>query len=499
MDLHGLGGPFDHDKKMPYEALRIFRPARLSCSPDFPLRRGLVMSGAIIMKFGGTSVADARCIADSAALIRAAHSQSPSRGILVVLSACAKATDSLFECARLAVTGHEDDSISELERLLERHRAIAGKLFGAAIPVAVSGTIDAARMEIGTVLRGIAMLGEVPAKSLDLVTGRGELLSSRILASFLGSEWLDAREVMRTDSGHGAAKPVAAETRKLCSDNLLSLLDAGRIVVTQGYIGSDAAGTPTTLGRGGSDYSASLFGAAVDASEIQIWTDVEGVLTCDPRVVPDATPVERLGYEEAAELAAFGAKVLHPATILPAISQGIPVTVRNSRLPRGRFTTISAHASSGMSVTALASRGPVTVITVRSPGLLGGVGFLSRIVEAFARRGVGIDIVSTSEVAVSMTVEANADLGPLTQELSSFAEVSVARDRAIIAIVGECLRRTPGVPGIALQSLSKLPVEMISLSANEINLSLVIERRLVDEALRLLHSAFFGSALRIAS
>jgi aspartate kinase len=266
------------------------------------------------------------------------------------------------------------------------------------------------------------------------------------------------------------------------------------VAVTQGYIGSDAAGASTTLGRGGSDYSASLLGAAVDAAEIQIWTDVEGVLTCDPRIVPEARPVEILGYDEAAELAAFGAKVLHPSTILPAVERGIPVTVRNSLVPEGRFTTISREAASGRPVTALASRGPVTVITVRTPRMLGGAGFLARIFEVFGRKGVSVDLVSTSEVSISVTVGSGAPADEIAGELAHMGEVRVERDRAVVALVGEQLRRTPGVAGRAFGALCDINVEMISLGANEINLSLVVKRDKEVEVLRRLHAAFFDEA-----
>ncbi len=263
------------------------------------------------------------------------------------------------------------------------------------------------------------------------------------------------------------------------------------IAVTQGYIGADASGAPTTLGRGGSDYSASLFGAAIGASEIQIWTDVEGILTCDPRVVAKARPIELLGYDEAAELSAFGAKVLHPATILPAVELGIPVTVRNSMLPEGRFTTISRESASGQPVTALASRGPVTVITIRTPRMLGGAGFLASIFEAFGRRGVSVDLVATSEVSVSATVDGNTVDAELEADLAELGEVALMRDRAVVALVGERLLKTPGVPGKALGALDDINVEMISLGANEINLSLVVERGQAAEAQRRLHAAFF--------
>jgi aspartate kinase len=440
------------------------------------------------MKFGGSSVANAERLKNVVELVR---SEAPG-AVVVVLSALGGVTDALFSCGKTAASRNETLALEELTRVMGRHREVATDLFGATLPEKLDAFIDGAQNELSLLLRGSAMLGALPDKSLDVLVGYGELLSSMLLASYMRVPWLDARRVLRTDSRFGQARPIPEDIRVLAERELIPLLGRDGMVVTQGYIGSDASGAPTTLGRGGSDFSASLFGAAIRASEIQIWTDVEGILTCDPRVVPEAYPVEHLGYDEAAELAAFGAKVLHPATILPAVELGILVTVRNSLIPHGRFTSISRDAASGMPVTALASRGPVSVFTVRSPRMLGGAGFLARIFEVFGRRGVSVDLVSTSEVSVSMTVEAAAPLEALAEEISSFAEVRIERERAIVALVGEQLRRTPGVAGMAFNALRGMNVEMISLGANEINLSLVVAHGDAPEALRRLHAAFFG-------
>lgn len=446
------------------------------------------MSGPVIMKFGGTSVADAGRLRGVAALAAA----RAGSGVLLVLSALSKVTDSLFAAGRAAVAGQEAEALALLKAVIERHRAVAAELFaGAPIPGAVEAALAAAEAELGSVLKGAALLGALPDRSMDILAGRGELLSTAILAAFVGAPWIDARTVMRTDSRFGCAKPLVAEIKALAAERILPLIGPGKIAVTQGYIGADAGGASTTLGRGGSDYSASLFGAALGASEIQIWTDVEGILTCDPRVVPSARPVEFLGYDEAAELAAFGAKVLHPATILPAVELGIPVTVRNSMVPDGRFTTISRESASGQPVTALASRGPVTIITVTTPRMLGGSGFLASIFEAFGRRGVSVDLVSTSEVSVSATIDGNAGVAELAADLAELGEVKIERDRAVVALVGERLLKTAGVPGKALGALGGIEVKMISLGANEINLSLVVELGQAAEAQRRLHAAFF--------
>lgn len=443
--------------------------------------------GPLVMKFGGTSVADAD------RLRRVARLAGTGRqgGVLVVLSALAGVTDALLDCGRKAAAGQGDAANVALEGIVERHRTVAKELFGAGVPGHIEEALVAAATELGDLLRGVSLLGEMPARSHDFLAGRGELLSTVLLAAHLGAPCVDARTVLRTDSRHGQARPDVDAIRRLARAHLVPLLGPGAVVVTQGFIGADEAGVSTTLGRGGSDYSASLLGSAIDAREIQIWTDVAGVLTCDPSIVASARPVPVLGYDEAAELAAFGARVLHPATILPAIERGIPVTVRNSLSPEGSFTTISREANSGLPVTAIASRGPVTVVTVRTPRMLGGAGFLARIFEAFSRHGISVDLLATSEVGVSATVAADVDLSVLTHELEAFAEVRVERGRAVIALVGESLRRTRGVPARALTALRDINVEMISMGANEINLSLVVETAEVRQAMIRLHAAFF--------
>jgi aspartate kinase len=410
----------------------------------------------IVMKFGGSSVADAACMREVAALATEALANGP----LVVLSATAKTTDTLFEAARRAEAGDLDAALELHRGIIQRHRGIAEDLFPAGLPGELDLALAALGAELDLLLRGVALLRELSARSMDAVASIGERLSTRILAAHLGAAWVDARTVVRTDDRHGSALPHFKELNSLAAQHLAPFLGPGRAVVTQGYIGATASGHTTTLGRGGSDYSAALFGAALGATDIQIWTDVEGVLTCDPRVVPEAQPIAELSFMEAAELAAFGAKVLHPATIQPAVEAGIPVTVRHTRRPHGRFTTITAEVRTGRPVTALAARGPITVLTV-----------------------------SSAEVSVSLTVDADAPLDALLEDLSAFATVGVARDRTIIAIVGERLKLTPGVTGRCFGALREINIEMISMGANEINLSFVVRQEDAKPALRALHAA----------
>ena len=443
----------------------------------------------IVMKFGGSSVADASCMREVAALVAEALPQSP----LVVLSATARTTDALFEAARKAEEGDLAGAVELQRDLLQRHRGLAGGLFPGGIPENLDRDLAELGGELDLMLRGVALLRELSARSMDAIASVGERLSTRILAAHMRATWVDARTVMRTDERFGCGQPQTRELGALAARHLAPLLGPDRAVVTQGYIGATAKGLTTTLGRGGSDFSAALFGAALGAEDIQIWTDVEGVLTCDPRVVPEAQPIAELSFAEAAELAAFGAKVLHPATIQPAVEAGIPVTVRHTRRPHGRFTTISAEVRTGRPITALASRGPVTVLTVTSANMLNQSGFLASLFQVFSRHRISVDLIATAEVSVSLTVDADAPLETLLADLGEFATVGVARERTIVAIVGEQLKLTPGVTGRCFGALREINVEMISMGANEINLSLVVKRSDAQEALRALHAALIES------
>jgi aspartate kinase len=445
---------------------------------------------SLVMKFGGSSVANAQAMRQVAALVKNALPKAP----VVVLSAMDKTTDGLFSAARSAARGEIDPALQMLERLARHHRAEAAALVAGDAATDLDQALQRSFAEIELHLRSVALLRSLSPETMDAIAAFGEQLSTRIFAAHLvaegvPAELVDARLVLRTDGRSGSAQPIMEAVRSLCARHLEPILQASRVVVTQGYVGATESGLTTTLGRGGSDYSAALFAAALRSSECQIWTDVEGVLTADPRVVEQAMPIPELSFSEAAELAAFGAKVLHPATIQPAIETNVPVTVRHTRRPDGRFTTITANVRTGRPVTALATRGPITVLTVTSTRMLAQSGFLQRLFEVFGRLRVSIDLVATAEVSVSMTVDADAPLPALLRELSAFATVEAAESRAIVAIVGERLKSTPGLAARVFSALGDINVEMISMGANEINLSVVVQHHQRTEALRRLHVA----------
>jgi aspartate kinase len=449
----------------------------------------------LVMKFGGTSVADAACLRRVGALAKAAAPKAP----LVVLSATSKTTDALFSAARAAAGGDETATFAAFDAIAARHRGIAADLFGKNPPEATAAALDAALDSLRALLSGLLQIRELTPASTDAVVAYGERLSTLLFAGHLVAEGVPcelvpAESVLRTDARHGAATPLTLEIARLCEEVLRPKLLPGRVVVTQGYVGASADGSVTTLGRGGSDYSAALLGGALRVEEVQIWTDVEGILSADPRVVPEASPVSECSFAEAAELAAFGAKVLHPATIQPAADAGVPVSVRHTERPNGRFTRITRDLGSGRPVTSLASRGPVTVVTATSTRMLHQPGFLARLFEVFGRLGVSVDVVATAEVSVSMTVEGDAPLDRLKEELAAFASVSFETDREIIAVVGERLKRTPGNAAKVLTAAGEEEIEMLSMGANEINLTLVVRRSRARDVVRRLHRALIEGA-----
>lgn len=444
----------------------------------------------LVMKFGGSSVADADRLRRVADLVRSSMGRTP----LVVLSATGGTTNTLVAASHAAAAGRVEEALGLSADLRRRHEEIAVDLLGG-VDAGLARTFDELFGDLDSLLRAVAILAELSPRSRDAILSTGERLSTRLLAAHTGFPLLDARDLVHTDSRHGAARPDTDAIAAAVAEIALPAIEASGAAITQGFIGSDPYGTTTTLGRGGSDFSASLLGAALHADEVQIWTDVEGVLTCDPRVVPSARSVHEVSAAEAAELAAFGANVLHPATIAPAMAGGATVTVRHTQRPEGEFTTIRPGAVSAQAATAIASRGPVTLLTVSSPRMLDHAGFMQRLFEVFGEHQVSIGLIATAEVSVSVTVEDEVDLEALLRDLGEFAEVEVARGRAIIAVVGDRLRATRGLAARVFSSLAPVAnVELISQGANEINLSVVVRCDERDEALRALHAGLFEDA-----
>ena len=448
----------------------------------------------IVAKFGGTSVGDAAAIERAAAIIAERAPRQP----LVVVSALGGTTNALIALAEQASNGQLILAIRGVEALRERHLNVAGELLGNdADAIEVIGDLSATFDELAALAEALSVLGHSTTRSMDAIASKGELLSSvLIVAAFrrrgIPAELVDPASVMITGDEFGKAEPRTDRIAERAGLVIRPLLAAGRIPVVGGYVGATEHGVITTLGRGGSDYSAALFGAALGAESIEIWTDVDGMLTADPRVVPDALVIERIRFDEASELASFGAKVLHPSTIAPAVRVGIPVSILNSRRPAGQGTLIAFDAPR-RPVTAIAGKEGVTVVKVRSPRMLLAHGFLARIFEVFDRHRTSVDVVATSEVSVSLTIDDARHLDSLVVDLSQLGDVSVERNRGIVALVGAGLGADSEAMARALGALQGVKVHMLSLSASGINLTMLVDADQVQSVMRKLHSAFFGA------
>lgn len=445
----------------------------------------------IVVKFGGTSVGDPEAISRAAAIVRDRIDRHP----VVVVSAMAGATNELLSVAQQASDGHLIGALSAVEALRSRHLDAAEALLGAGGATDISCELSASFDELASLAEALNTLGHLTPRSLDTIGAMGEQLSAPLVtAAFaqrgLPVELVDARAVVATDDSYTRAEPIPELIAERARSVLLPAIRAGRIPVMGGFMGATVHGVTTTLGRGGSDYSASLIGAALRADAIEIWTDVDGMLTADPRVVDGARLIERIRFDEASELAAFGAKVLHPNTIAPAVQLGIPVYIFNSRNAGGKGTEITFDAPP-CAVRAIAGRSGIAVIRVRSARMLMAHGFLRTVFDVFARHRASVDVVSTSEVSISVTVDEHAPLDGILSDLAPLGDVSIERNRGIIALVGAGVARDAHAMSRALAALGDVRVHMLSLSATGINLTVILDQSAVPAAMGRLHEAFF--------
>ena len=448
----------------------------------------------IVMKFGGTSVEDAKAIHRAGEIVKGRERDRP----VVVVSAMARITDQLLSMARAAGAGDRKTALKLSRALRERHYETAGELLGTALFTQFHGELGSDFDALDELIRGIAAVGELTPRTTDQVASFGEVLSSKIVAAAfsaqgLSSSLVDSRECIVTDANYMRAAPLLEETNENLKAVVQPLLDQGRIPVMGGFIGANKAGVTTTIGRGGSDFSAAIVGAGLNAERIEIWTDVDGMLTTDPRICPDARRIKVISFDEAAELAYFGAKVLHPATVLPAIQKNIPVFVLNSRNSGCDGTKITARASQSRNIfKAIAVKKRITIVDVAAPRRLLLHGFLKSIFEAFDRHEIAVDVVSTSEVSVSVTVETNDAIPGLSADLAKLADVKYEGRKAIVCLVGENLRETPGIAARVFGELEDVKIRMISQGASEINLTFVIEEDDVPNVVQRLHRTFFS-------
>ena len=435
----------------------------------------------IVMKFGGTSVKDSEAIDRACRIVQSRLDRAP----LVVVSALSGVTSGLLEAARLAGQGAFGESMEIFERLSALHLELMPSL-----ETDLNGLEEA--------LREVSAAGRLSAQMEDRIASYGERLSSQVIANRLSSlaptTHVDARKCLITDDKFGRANPILEDTIQAANAILRPLIKVGSAVVMGGYVASTRSGETSTLGRGGSDYSATLFASCLEAEEVEIWTDVDGMMTADPRVVEDALTIRHISFAEASELAYFGAKVLHPSTVLPAIQKAIPVRVLNARRPEGSGTVISSDAPAGKSVVkSFATKRPIVAVTITSSRMLMAHGFLRALFEVFDKHRISIDVVTTSEVSVSLTTDDSSDLESAVEELAFLGKVEVERGLALVCMVGTNLKDRPGIAAQTFACVSGINIRMISQGASEINISFVVGAEHADTAIRLLHDHFFAS------
>lgn len=442
----------------------------------------------IVMKFGGSSVADAERIRHVAGIVKDLMERKPA----LVLSAMGDTTDHLLDAGADALKGRV--SVEQVESL---HRRTIAELDlpSAVVETEILPLLD----ELKSLLVGISLIKELTGRTRDYLVSFGERLSVRVAAAYFRSIGIKALAFdawdagFRSDSNFTSAE-LLEETYAAVKSVISPLVASGTLPIVTGFIAKDSEGNITTLGRGGSDLTATVIGAAVGAEEVQVWKDVDGILTADPRVVKDATPVESVTYDEAAELAYFGAQVLHPRSMQPCIRSGTTVRVKNSYNPKAVGTRIVAKLDGNAGpVRALTSKKNVTVVDIVSTRMLGQYGFLSRVFASFEAHKLSVDMVATSEVSISLTLDTAHDLAALKRDLERIASVEIKKGKAIVTIIGEVgrsseiLEKTFGVcSGLGIN------VQMISQGASKVNISFIVDDAQSPDTVRALHGAFFG-------
>ena len=448
-------------------------------------------SDFVVMKFGGTSVEDAAAIRRVSRLVRRQRRYRP----IVVVSALAEVTDQLVTAGKSAAEGKRESAKEILKRLRQRHAEVAAELLSADEHKSLCSQLERAFQLLHTLIDSIAADGQFAPRVQDHFLGLGEFLSSKLLslaflASGLEAAWVDARQCIITDAAHTRATPLWEETNQRVESVLLPLLQTGRVPVLGGFVGSTRDGIPTTLGRGGSDFSAAIVGAALGAQRIEIWTDVDGVMTTDPDLCVDARLIEKLSFDEAAELAYFGAKVLHPATLLPAMCHDIPVWVRNSRNPEGSGTEILAHTSDGIEVKAISVKCGVASVDVEPLRWLAPE-LVREVCDVFERHHYSLDLLSASRGSLSVLVSTTAALPAIAEELQGLAKVRWKNHQALVCLVGEKIRRRPEIASRVFRAISDIDVRMICQGASERNISFLVDESKAEEAVQRLHRLFF--------
>ena len=449
----------------------------------------------IVMKFGGTSVANFEAITRTIFIIGSKLDKKP----VVVVSALSKITDLLYAISDAALAGDVVKTDELLAQLRKRHVDLTGEL------LAQSVLKDEAVAKVNEICDGldkiafaVCSLGELSDRNKAVIISTGEYLSSTIIAYAMNSKgirtkWVDSRTMMITNNAYLKAEPVVDAIAEVVPALVAQAYEGMDAIIMQGFVGVTADGEPTVLGRGGSDYSASLIGMAVDAERIEIWTDVDGVLTADPRRVKNTKYLEKISFEEAAEMAHFGAKVLHPLTIEPAVKKNIPLYVLNSMNPSGKGTAILRNELIEDGVKSVSFKENIKVINIFSMKMINTSGFLRRVFEIFSENKISVDLISTSEANISVTVDASENIDKLVAELSEFCDVIVDDDKSQISVIGKNIVRLNGMLKKTFAPLKRCNVYMISQGASFVNISFVVDREELTEVVQDLHDHLFDN------
>jgi aspartate kinase len=446
----------------------------------------------VVMKFGGTSVEDEAAIRR---LITIVQSRSKNQQPVVVVSALARVTDQLLEAGRDAANGRLGAALAAVRDIYVRHERLADSLVGESAYGALDRQLRSDFRALESLLLEVEAAGKLDLKSQDQLLGFGEVFSSRLVQEALSESavdaaHVDARTCIITDAKHGQANPVWDVTNENLQQALGPLLQAHCVPVLGGFISSTPDGVATTLGRGGSDFTAAIVGAALNASRVEIWTDVDGVMTTDPKLCPDARVIRKMSFDEAAELAHFGAKVLHPATLAPAMREDIPVYVLNSRQPEGNGTEILAHPDTAPRVRAITAKRNVAAVEVELPRGMDSE-LLSSVFAAFDQHSCPVDVMATSQHRVSLLVPCASALPQIASELKNLAEVKWENHKALVCLVGENIRRQPEVASRVFGAVSDMDVRVMCQGASDRTISFLVEEGKVEEAVQRLHRLFF--------
>ncbi len=450
----------------------------------------------VVMKFGGTSVEDAAAIRRLIGIVKGRLSGQ----VVVVVSALARVTDQLLEAGRAAAGGHLGAALEAVREIYVRHERLADELVDDSAYSSLDQELRGEFRELEALLLRLESARALDARDQDLLLGFGECFSSKLVKEALReagvqAAHVDARHCIVTDGRHGAASPEWEATNQRTQDSIAPLLAAGQVPVLGGFIAATGDGVPSTLGRGGSDFSAAIFGAALGASRIEIWTDVDGVMTTDPKLCPDARVIRKMSFDEAAELAHAGAKVLHPATVAPAMRENIPVYVLNSRRPEAEGTEISPRARNSDPVSAIAAKRKVAAVEIESHPLESNQGrdsaWLQSVYAAFDRHACPVDVMAVSLGRMSLVVGSTAALPEVAADLKSVAKVRWENHKALVCLVGENIRRQPEVASRAFAVVADLGVRVVCQGASDRTLSFLVEEERAKESVQRLHEEFF--------